>query len=142
LVILGLAIGGWLIYPIIKSEGIGPAIERLVQQIPLPGSDRTAADTPFDNSSPEQSVSAQQALSDLQRQSSAQGGPENALSGGDAIDPATVVTGDPPIPAFKPTPRTRSIGDDQAEIAAGGGDGGNEGQPTIFEQIWQYLSPG
>lgn len=147
-----LAGGGWYGYRTYGLDGVQPMIDRLTTLIPLPGMSRTAADTSFGEGEATGSLSAEQALSDLeQRVEQSSGGGQSGAGGpsDDPIDPATVDALGPPIPAFKPTPlgTTRSLAadtpagsGDQAQLAANGDNEG--GEPSILEQLWQFLRPG
>ena len=144
--------GGWYGYRTFGLEGVQPMVDRLTTLIPLPGMSRTAADTSFDEGETAGSLSAEQALSDLeQRVEQSSGGGQSGAGGpsDDPIDPATIDAVGPPIPAFKPTPlgATRSLAadapagsGDQAQLAANGENEG--GEPSILEQLWQFLRPG
>lgn len=122
-----IAAGGWLAFQSIGPDGFRPMIDRLTALVSLPGSTRTAEDSSFGDR--EDGVSPEQAVSNLETRARQETG------GADG----------PPIPKFKPLPgATRSLSagsDDPAQLAANGGED-DSGEPSIFEQLWRYLSPG
>lgn len=149
--------GGWFAYQSIGPGGIQPMIDRLTALIPLPGSSRTAADTSFGDQGSAEALSAERALSALEERIRQQGGDEAApAQAAPPADPAATRADGPPIPKFKPLPgATRSLtgkvparggaaapagGISETELAADGDDPQTE--PSIFEQLWRYLSPG
>lgn len=130
--------GGWFAYQAMGSEGVQPMIDRVTSllPLPLPGAGRTADDTSFGNQVG--TVSPEQAISDLEQRLRQQQG-----------DAAASAADGPPIPKFKPLPgttRSLAVGGpadaaDESQLAANGGED-DGGEPSIFEQIWRYLSPG
>lgn len=134
------------------ASGLGdghPMVDRLTSILPLNGSNRTAADTSFGNQEAQPSVSAEQAISDLEQRIQQQNGGV-AASGQAASDPAANRVDGPPVPKFKPLPgATRSLTAPQvdtggARLAANGGEPveGESGEPSLIEQLWRYINPG
>lgn len=152
-VIFGLLAGsGWLIFQRLGQDDIKPTIEKWVEALALPGSERTAEDTSL-----EPARSPEDALADLSRYDSGTPAPSSAPSNESRplvktqpvgqIDPATLVTDGPPIPKFKPRdnpsrsvalpaprPTNRSAADVPVDSAQ------DSAAPSIFERFWSYLT--
>ena len=138
--------GGWFAYQSFGGS-VQPIIDRVAALLPFGVSSRTAADTSFGNQQSDDAIAAQQALSKLEDSVRRQNG-----AAANGVDPATNRVDGPPIPKFKPLPGTaltRSLASpaediDSAQLAANDGESsdGVAGEPSIFQQIWRYLSPG
>lgn len=147
-----LAGGGWFAYQSLGPDGIRQMVDRVTALLPLPQSSRTAADTSFGETETGETLSADQALADLEQRIKQQ--EQGAATAGQtpaAADPATTSADGPPIPKFKPLPgQTRSLSADAtsstdgAQVAANDGETGEDdvGAFTIFERLWRYINPG
>lgn len=153
LVLVLIAGGGWFAYRSIGPDGIQPVIDRVTALLPFPNSTRTAADTSFGDQETPETVSAEQALARLEDSARQEnGGVAGTTSAPVAADEAAVRTDGPPVPQFKPLPgdpapvpaEKPDVSTDQTRLAANDSDTGEgeAGAPSIFEQIWRYLSPG
>jgi hypothetical protein len=144
LVLLALVGAGmWFAYQKWGLDGFGPMINRLTEVINLPGSERTAADTSFNDQLPPEEALAELSRATKQGNGQATATPPAALE----IDPATVVKDGPPLPKFKPLDvgATRSIsGRELTDLQAADGERTGEEGPSqsVFERIWNYLNPG
>ncbi|MEZ5934361.1 MAG: hypothetical protein R3F54_20955 [Alphaproteobacteria bacterium] len=150
-----LLVGGWFAFESGSADGLGPLIDRVISMIPIPGSSRTAADTSFGDQDIAETVTPEEALSDLETRIREQNG-DVATPAQTAPDPATIRVDGPPLPVFKPLSgqTTRSLptsaqtaptpAADRAELAENGGDSARDegSEPSIFEQLWRYINPG
>ncbi len=144
LVIAALLIGaGGFAYQQLRDQDIGATIDKLGGLIPLPGSNRTAADTSFGSTVPPEEAVAE--LAQSARDAGASAPPRTDAPGGVVANAV-----DPPRPKFKPWGGS-AAGFDAKSRSLDSGIAANDlprrtdqaARPaSIVERLWRYLFSG